>query len=105
MLFRRREASHCFPLGRRFMTVKARFTSFRRIENPRSVMLKVVPCTADIANKDAVQLADDLDPKGQRTLGVLTKADLVDEGAEGNILDVINEKSHRLTLGWTPCAV
>ncbi|VUC37095.1 unnamed protein product [Clonostachys rosea] len=70
------------------------------MENPRSVMLTVVPCTSDIANEDVVQLADDLDPNGNRTLGVLTKPDLVDEGAEGDILDVMNEKSHRLKLGW-----
>ncbi|KAK7212354.1 hypothetical protein V2G26_019532 [Clonostachys chloroleuca] len=70
------------------------------MENPRSVMLTVVPCTSDIANEDVVQLADDLDPCGNRTLGVLTKPDLVDEGAEGGILNVINGKSHRLKLGW-----
>jgi GTPase SAR1 family protein len=70
------------------------------MENPRSVMLTVVPCTSDIANEDVVQLADDLDPYGNRTLGVLTKPDLVDDGAEGEILNVINGKSHRLKLGW-----
>ncbi|CAH0019345.1 unnamed protein product, partial [Clonostachys rhizophaga] len=70
------------------------------MENPRSVMLTVVPCTSDIANEDVVQLADDLDPYGNRTLGVLTKPDLVDDGAEGGILNVMNGKSHRLKLGW-----
>ncbi|CAH0046282.1 unnamed protein product [Clonostachys solani] len=70
------------------------------MENPRSVMLTVVPCTSDIANEDVVQLADDLDPYGNRTLGVLTKPDLVDDGAEGGVLNVMNGKSHRLKLGW-----
>uniref|UniRef100_A0A0B7KRL1 GED domain-containing protein n=1 Tax=Bionectria ochroleuca TaxID=29856 RepID=A0A0B7KRL1_BIOOC len=68
--------------------------------NPRSVMLTVVPCNADIATQEIVEQAEDLDPSGDRTLGVLTKPDLVDKGAENDIIELIEGKRHRLKLGW-----
>jgi Dynamin family/Dynamin central region len=68
--------------------------------NPRSVMLTVVPCNADIATQEVVELAEDLDPEGDRTLGVLTKPDLVDQGAEDAVVELIEDKRHRLKLGW-----
>lgn len=40
------------------------------------------------------------DPNGERTLGVLTKPDLVDEGGEQAIMDIVEGKSHTLNLGW-----
>ncbi|CAH0022625.1 unnamed protein product [Clonostachys rhizophaga] len=68
--------------------------------NPRSVMLTVVPCNADIATQEVVEQAEDLDPAGDRTLGVLTKPDLVDKGAENDIIELLEGKRHRLKLGW-----
>lgn len=68
--------------------------------NPRSVMLTVVPCNADIATQEVVEQAEDLDPAGDRTLGVLTKPDLVDKGAENDIIDLVEGKRHKLKLGW-----
>lgn len=68
--------------------------------NSRSVMLVVVPCNVDIATQEVVELAEDLDPEGDRTLGVLTKPDLVDNGAEKAIVELIEDKRHQLKLGW-----
>lgn len=68
--------------------------------NPRSVMLTVVPCNADIATQEVVEQAEDLDPAGDRTLGVLTKPDLVDKGAENDIIELVEGKRHKLKLGW-----
>jgi hypothetical protein len=45
----------------------------------------VVPANIDIATQEIIQMAEDADPHGQRTLGVLTKPDLVDKGAEHNV--------------------
>jgi hypothetical protein len=52
------------------------------MDNPRSVMLTVVPANVDVATQEILEMAHDVDPEGQRTLGVLTKPDLVDEGSE-----------------------
>ena len=68
--------------------------------NPRSVMLTVVPSNVDIATQEIVELAVDNDPDGDRTLGVLTKPDLVDPGAESAIIEIIEGERHQLKLGW-----
>lgn len=68
--------------------------------NPRSVMLAVVPCNVDIANQEIIEKAEDLDPDGDRTFGVLTKPDLVDRGAEVSVVEVMESKRQKLKLGW-----
>ncbi|KAI0409965.1 dynamin GTPase [Xylaria palmicola] len=70
------------------------------MSNPRSVMLTVVSSNVDIATQEIVEQAEDLDPEGIRTLGVLTKPDLVDKGAENDVIELIEGKRHRLKLGW-----
>lgn len=45
----------------------------------------MVPANIDIATQEIVQMAEDADPTGRRTLGVLTKPDLVDKGAEDKV--------------------
>jgi hypothetical protein len=45
----------------------------------------VVLANVDIATQEIIQMAEDADPNGQRTLGVLTKLDLVDKGAEDKV--------------------
>ena len=70
------------------------------MKNVRSVILAVVPANVDIATQDILEIAEECDPKGQRTLGVLTKPDLMDEGAEHNVIDIVKGKSHQLHLGW-----
>ena len=70
------------------------------MRNPRSVMLTVVPANVDIATQGILEKAEELDPQGIRTLGVLTKPDLVDQGAEHNVVDLVMGREHKLLLGW-----
>lgn len=70
------------------------------MKNPRSVMLAVVPANVDIATQEILEMAEEVDPDGHRTLGVLTKPDLVDKGAETSVTELIEGKRHQLTLGW-----
>ncbi len=70
------------------------------MKNPRSVILAVIPANVDIATQEILDMAAEYDEKGERTLGVLTKPDLVDKGAEQNVIDLLDGKSHRLNLGW-----
>ncbi|KAM4575513.1 dynamin-1-like [Fundulus diaphanus] len=46
------------------------------------LVLAVTPANTDLANSDALKLAKDVDPQGQRTIGVITKLDLMDKGTE-----------------------
>ena len=70
------------------------------MENPRSVMLAVIPANVDVATQEILEMAADVDPDGKRTLGVLTKPDLVDQGAESRVIDLLQGRAHALTLGW-----
>ena len=70
------------------------------MSNPRTVILPVVPSNVDLVTEDIIQRAKELDPQGQRTLGILTKPDLVDKGAEAAVAALIDGKEHELQLGW-----
>lgn len=52
----------------------------------------------DVANSDSLKLARQVDPEGKRTIGVLTKLDLMDAGT--NALDVLMGRSYPLKLGF-----
>ena len=59
------------------------------MKNPRSIILAVVPANVDVATQEILKMAEKCDTKGVRTLGVLTKPDLVDKGAENRVVDLI----------------
>ncbi|EIW68891.1 hypothetical protein TREMEDRAFT_31325 [Tremella mesenterica DSM 1558] len=68
------------------------------ISKPNAVILAVSPANVDLANSDALKLARSVDPRGLRTLGVLTKLDLMDAGT--NALDVLTGRTYPLKLGF-----
>lgn len=70
------------------------------MKNKRSIILAVVPANTDISTQEIVQIAEDLDPEGERTLGIFTKPDIVDQGAEQTIVNVVAGRSHILKHGW-----
>lgn len=70
------------------------------MRNPRSIMLAVVPANVDIATQEIIEIARELDPDGQRTLRILTKPDLVDEGTEDKIIELVERKPETQGLGW-----
>ncbi|XP_044503495.1 LOW QUALITY PROTEIN: phragmoplastin DRP1E-like [Mangifera indica] len=68
------------------------------VEKPNCIILAISPANQDIATSDAIKLARDVDPTGERTLGVLTKLDLMDKGT--NALDVLEGRSYQLQHPW-----
>lgn len=72
----------------------------RYIENPRTIILAVVPANVDIATTEILDIAPKVDQPGQRTLGILTKLDLVEDGAEQDVLDLMRGKKMKLKLGF-----
>lgn len=72
----------------------------RYIENSRTIILAVIPANVDIATQEILTMAADVDPSGQRTLGVITKPDLVDKGAEQDVVDLVLGRRNRLRLGY-----
>ena len=63
-----------------------------------SVILSVSPANVDLANSESLKLARGVDPQGRRTIGVLTKLDLMDAGT--NALDVLTGRVYPLKLGF-----
>ena len=72
----------------------------RFIKHKRTIILAVIPANVDIATQEILSIANEVDPHGQRTLGVLTKPDLVDRGAEKDVLDLVQGKKQKLRLGY-----
>lgn len=48
----------------------------RYASNPRTIILCVIPANQDMSTSDALQLAQEEDPDGVRTIGVITKVNL-----------------------------
>ncbi|MCJ1478749.1 hypothetical protein MMC13_007433 [Lambiella insularis] len=71
------------------------------LNNSRAIILAVVPANVDLATQEIVQMAEDADPERTRTLGVLTKPDLVDHGAESTIIDLVKTEGSIQGLGYT----
>ncbi|XP_078416453.1 interferon-induced GTP-binding protein Mx3-like [Cetorhinus maximus] len=70
------------------------------IKRQETINLVVVPCNVDIATTEALKMAQEVDPSGERTLGILTKPDLVDKGTEGNVVDIIQNLVVELKKGY-----
>ncbi|GAB4844246.1 Phragmoplastin drp1e [Ancistrocladus abbreviatus] len=68
------------------------------VEKPNCIILAISPANQDIATSDAIKLAREVDPAGERTFGVLTKLDLMDKGT--NALDVLEGRAYRLQQPW-----
>uniref|UniRef100_A0A5S6QZS0 Dynamin n=1 Tax=Trichuris muris TaxID=70415 RepID=A0A5S6QZS0_TRIMR len=52
------------------------------ITRENCLILAVTAANTDLATSDALKMAKEVDPAGQRTIGVITKLDLMDEGTD-----------------------
>ncbi|KAL8554120.1 hypothetical protein ACS0TY_002370 [Phlomoides rotata] len=68
------------------------------IEKPNCIILAVSPANQDLATSDAIKISREVDPKGERTFGVLTKIDLMDKGTDA--VDILEGKSYKLQFPW-----
>ncbi|KAI1485184.1 vacuolar sorting protein 1 [Biscogniauxia mediterranea] len=70
------------------------------IQKSNAIILAVTSANIDLANSDGLKLAREVDPEGQRTIGVLTKVDLMDEGTD--VVDILAGRIIPLRLGYVP---
>jgi len=68
------------------------------IHKPNCIILAVSAANQDIANSDGLQIAREVDPDGHRTVGVLTKLDLMDHGTDAR--EVLGGKVYPLRHGY-----
>lgn len=62
------------------------------------MILALTAANVDLANSDAIKMAREVDPDGERTIGVVTKIDLMDHGTDA--LDLLQGKIYPLKLGY-----
>ncbi|CAO3599123.1 unnamed protein product [Absidia cylindrospora] len=70
------------------------------ITKPNAIILAVTAANQDLANSDGLKLAREVDPEGLRTIGVLTKVDLMDQGTD--VIDILAGRVIPLRLGYVP---
>jgi GTP-binding protein EngB required for normal cell division len=72
------------------------------MKRPRSIILAVVSAKSDSALQEVTELARELDPRGIRTLGLITKPDTLDTGSdsEAAYLKLAQNKDVVFRLGW-----
>ncbi|MFS7954629.1 putative dynamin central domain, dynamin, GTPase region, GTPase effector domain, Dynamin superfamily [Helianthus anomalus] len=68
------------------------------IKKPHCLIVAVTPGNSDIANSDALHIAGIADPDGNRTIGVITKLDIMDRGTDA--CDLLLGKKIPLRLGY-----
>ncbi|XP_063495315.1 interferon-induced GTP-binding protein Mx2 isoform X2 [Symphalangus syndactylus] len=70
------------------------------IQRQQTINLVVVPCNVDIATTEALSMAHEVDPEGDRTIGILTKPDLMDKGTEKSVMNVVQNLTYPLKKGY-----
>ncbi|KAH0434589.1 hypothetical protein CcaCcLH18_05200 [Colletotrichum camelliae] len=73
----------------------------RYIKDSRTIILAILPSNVDVATQEILTLAAEADPAGDRTLGILTKADLLKENtAKAAVVSLVEGKRKTLKLGY-----
>ena len=67
-------------------------------KDERTIILAVISANADMTVSDGLKLAMDIDPEGKRTLGVITKIDIMDRGTDAKRM--VTNQEVPLKLGY-----
>ncbi|KAJ0773536.1 putative dynamin GTPase [Helianthus annuus] len=88
------------PVGDQPSDIEARIRTMimSYIKLPSCLILAVTPANSDLANSDALQIAGNADPDGYRTIGVITKLDIMDRGTDAR--NILLGKQIPLRLGY-----
>lgn len=68
------------------------------VSKPNCLILAVTAANTDLATSDALKLAKEVDPAGNRTIGVITKMDLMDQGTDAR--DILENRVLPLKRGY-----
>ncbi|XP_059894150.1 dynamin-1a isoform X3 [Gadus macrocephalus] len=88
------------PVGDQPVDIEAQIKEMlmQFVTKDNCLLLAVSPANSDLANSDALKIAKEVDPQGQRTIGVITKLDLMDEGTDAK--DILENKLLPLRRGY-----
>lgn len=80
--------------------IKVKSLILEYVSNPNALILAISAANNDIANSDALCLAREVDPHSQRTMGIITKIDIMDKGTSSDAVNILLNKSFPLKLGY-----
>eukprot|EP00252_Welwitschia_mirabilis_P025369 TRINITY_DN7890_c0_g1_i2.p1 TRINITY_DN7890_c0_g1~~TRINITY_DN7890_c0_g1_i2.p1 ORF type:complete len:829 (+),score=169.72 TRINITY_DN7890_c0_g1_i2:397-2883(+) len=88
------------PVGDQPSDIEARIRTMimSYIKHETCIILAVSPANSDLSNSDALQIARLADPDGHRTIGVITKLDIMDRGTDAR--NFLLGKEIPLRLGY-----
>ncbi|KDO24840.1 hypothetical protein SPRG_09673 [Saprolegnia parasitica CBS 223.65] len=72
----------------------------RYLVQTRTIILAVVPANVDMHNTEILQAAEAADPDGTRTISIITKPDLIDDGAEQSVKELLLNTTKKRRLGY-----
>lgn len=72
------------PTGEQPLDIEKKIVElcYTYVQPKTAIIMAVTSANQDLANSDALKLARKVDPYGERTIGVLTKIDIMDEGTD-----------------------
>lgn len=71
------------------------------LKEPRTIILAVLPAESDIETQPIIRRARLFDRTGQRTIGIITKVDLINRGTENRIAALLrNQGPIKMVLGY-----
>ncbi|KAF8385263.1 hypothetical protein PRIPAC_74405, partial [Pristionchus pacificus] len=76
--------------------IKEMITTY--ISRETCLILAVTPANSDLATSDSLKLAKEVDPQGLRTIRVLTKLDLMDQGTDAR--EILENRLFTLRRGY-----
>lgn len=88
------------PTGDQPLDIEAKINelNLKYVSSKHSIIMAVCAANVDLVNSDGLKLARRVDPLGERTIGVITKIDLMDEGT--NAIEILHGKVVPLRLGY-----
>ncbi|CAH0385813.1 unnamed protein product [Bemisia tabaci] len=88
------------PIGDQPLDIEHQIRSMilQYVSKSNSLILAVTPANTDLANSDALKIAKEVDPAGVRTIGVITKLDLMDDGTDAR--EILENKLLPLRRGY-----
>ncbi|KAK2741135.1 hypothetical protein FQN57_005736 [Myotisia sp. PD_48] len=76
--------------------------TMKYMKNPRSIILAVIGAKTDYHQQRVLNIAEEFDPKRERTLGIITQPDILEANSEEEdiYLQFIKNQKISLQLGW-----
>jgi GTPase SAR1 family protein len=73
---------------------------FDYMKRERSIILAVVCTEAEVIGQKVLNLVKKVDVDGRRTVGIITKPDLITRGRKPQYLSLARNEDHKLRRGW-----